>query len=91
MLPTPSACKAPSEAGPSSDLTMCSVMRAVDIVGGRDVVERFDDGRGGIVERFDDERYVVERFGDARRCVVERFDDGRGSIVERFGDARCFV
>ena len=76
MLPTPSACKAPSEAGPSSDLTMCSVMRAVDIVGGRDVVESFDDGRGGIFERVDDERYVVERFGDVRCGIVKRFNDG---------------
>ena len=74
LLPTPSACMAPSEAGPSSDLMMCLVMRAGDIFGPgggerdvvdvRDVVKRFNDGTGGIVERFDDERYVIESFGD---------------------------
>ena len=86
MLPTPSVRRAPSEADSTSELMMCSVRRAgleddtcEDV---RDVVERFDDGRGGIVERFDDERYVVERFDD-RSDIVDRFGDGRDVVVDR--------
>ena len=103
MLPTPSVCFAPSDAGRTSELTMCSVVSAGDIVrpggerkdvggDGRDVVvERFDDGSGGVGRCI-----IVELFGEARDVVVERFGDGsdvvvRCSIVERFGDARSGI
>ena len=83
MVTNPSACRAPSEAGPPSELMMFLVRRTgngsgIDIIG-RDIVD-VNNGSKNVVEPCDDGRDVVELLYDEMN-IIELLNDGREVLV----------